>query len=183
MTNDPKRPFYRLGSVRFLGPVPRKDFRQFLDKQFTLSGYPLDELTIEKIIDVCKDVPYNIQMLAHNCWAVKKESSLKRPMDVAFIEELLKKVVLRQDPFYTLLWNRLTAVQQKTLYAVIRLDGKNLQSAKACEIVGKQPATIRRSVQLMIESGLLREDEKLNSVQVVFEDPFFEKWIELSIHF
>jgi hypothetical protein len=34
---------------------------------------------------------------------------------------------------------------------------------------------------MMIESGSLREEEGLNSVRMVFEDPFFEKWIATLI--
>ena len=182
MVNDAARPFYRLGSVRFLGPVPRPDFHRFLTNRFIAGGFRLDSGAIEHLMNVAHDVPYNIQMLAHTCWTELRTQGTRRPLlSAAAIDQMLDRIVMRQDPFYTLLWNRLTAVQQKTLLALIRLDGRNLQSSKAIALVGKAPATIRKSVHLMIESGILREEETLNSMRVVFEDPFFERWITALI--
>jgi uncharacterized protein len=42
MTIDGTRPFYRLGSVRFIGPVPRPDFDAFLTTKFRRSGFEVD---------------------------------------------------------------------------------------------------------------------------------------------
>jgi hypothetical protein len=39
MTMDASRPFYRLGTVRFLGPVPKPDFEAFLGTKLTESGF------------------------------------------------------------------------------------------------------------------------------------------------
>lgn len=182
MIGDASRPFYRLGSVRFLGPVPRADFHHFLTAKFTAGGFKLDEGAVDHLMDAARNVPYNIQMLAHTCWTEVRTPGTRHPrITVAAIDQIVHRIVMRQDPFYTLLWNRLTTVQQKTLIALIRLEGRNLQSSKAIAMVGKAPATIRKSVHLMIESAILREEESLNSVRMVFEDPFFEKWIAAVI--
>ncbi len=182
MVGDASRPFYRLGSVRFLGPVPRDDFRRFLTEKFTSGGFKIDEGAVDHLMDAASNVPYNIQMLAHTCWTDLRTPGIHHPrLSIAAIDQILHRIVMRQDPFYTLLWNRLTSVQQMTLLALIRLEGRNLQSSKAIAMVGKAPATIRKSVHLMIESGILREEESLNSVRMVFEDPFFEKWIAAVI--
>jgi uncharacterized protein len=69
MTMDASRPFYRLGTVRFLGPVPKPDFEAFLGTKFTESGFKVQNpWAINLILDLAEDVPYNVQMLAHSCW-------------------------------------------------------------------------------------------------------------------
>ncbi len=63
------RPFYRLGAVRFIGPVPKADFVAFLRSKFEGSGYRIeDDAALQAILDFAEEVPYNVQMLAHACW-------------------------------------------------------------------------------------------------------------------
>jgi uncharacterized protein len=69
MTMDASRPFYRLGTVRFLGPVPKPDSEAFLGTKFTESGFKVQNPSaISLILYLVEDVPYNVQMLAHSCW-------------------------------------------------------------------------------------------------------------------
>lgn len=41
MVTAPTRPFYRMGSVLFLGPVPRSDFAAFIERGFTKADIPV----------------------------------------------------------------------------------------------------------------------------------------------
>ncbi len=182
MTTDAARPFYRLGGVRFIGPVPRDDFHRFIKERFKASGFTAKDEAITLLMDLAHDVPYNIQMLAHGCWASLRNSGTRRAtLTPEIVAHTLRRLVLQQDPIYTMLWNRLTSIQQRTLIAVIRLQGRNLQSARGMAIVGKAPATIRKSIHAMMDTSLLRDEQTPNSTVVVFEDPFFEKWIEFVI--
>lgn len=182
MTTDAARPFYRLGSVRFIGPVPRADFHQFIKARLKSSGFSAQDEAIDLLMTLARDVPYNIQMLALGCWSALRNSGARRPtLTSELVTQTLRHLVLQQDPIYTMLWNRLTSIQQRTLAAVIKLQGRDLQSARSIAIVGKAPATIRKSIHAMMETSLLRDEQSLNSTQIVFEDPFFEKWIEYVI--
>lgn len=86
-------------------------------------------------------------------------------------------MVRQYDPFYTQLWNGVTAIQQKTLVAVIAERGVNLQSMKVVRALGKGPSTVRRSLEALIGRDILREEEHQGSVRMRFEDPFFAQWI------
>ncbi|MDQ3754651.1 MAG: hypothetical protein M3371_07965 [Acidobacteriota bacterium] len=68
MTSDPARPFYRLGSRRFIGAVPRADFTEFITRSFTSSRFKIKSEAVVLILDLAKDVPYNVQLLAHTSW-------------------------------------------------------------------------------------------------------------------
>jgi DNA-binding IclR family transcriptional regulator len=48
---------------------------------------------------------------------------------------------------------------------------------KVARAVGTGPSTVRRSLQALIARDVLREEERLGSVRIRFEDPFFAQWI------
>ncbi len=183
MTMDAARPFYRLGGLCFLGPVPRTDFIPFMRKKFLMSGFSFpvkngDE-SLSLILDLAQDVPCNVQMLAHACWdrlrsgKIAKEKALHRTV----VEQSLDSLIRQCDSFYTQLWNDLTSIQQKVLLAVIAERGVNLQSMKVVRMVNKGASTIQRSIGLLTERTILREDEQPGISCVKFEDPFFAHWI------
>jgi DNA-binding IclR family transcriptional regulator len=58
---------------------------------------------------------------------------------------------------YTQLWNAFTAIQQKTLLAVISEDGRTMQSMKVVRVVGSGPSTVRRSLEALMSRDVLRE--------------------------
>ena len=180
MTMDASRPFYRLGSVRFIGPVPVKDFEKFLIAKFEESGFEVnDRADIQKILELAEHVPYNVQMLAHTCWNELRSRSTKNPikLDAQVIAEAMELIVRQYDPFYTKLWSDLTSIQQKTLVAVIQVGGFNLQSHRVAQLVGKGASSVQRSVGAMTEKEILRQEEHEGGVRTRFEDPFFAQWI------
>jgi AAA+ ATPase superfamily predicted ATPase len=183
MTLDAARPFYRLGSLCFLGPVPRQDFLPFLRQKFLESGFSLParerEDSLGLILDLAEDVPYNVQMLAHACWEQLRsaKTSREKVLSKSVVEQCLDRLVRQYDPFYTQLWNDLTSIQQKVLLAAIAERGVNLQSMKVVRMVGKGTSTTQRSLGLLIAHAILREEENLGITRVRFEDPFFAQWI------
>ncbi len=183
MTMDAGRPFYRLGALRFIGPVPRDQFAEFLHRRFVESGFnvPASEgnTAVQLILDLAEEVPYNVQVLAHASWDQLRAGRNVREhaLEPTVVEQCMERLVRQYDPFYTQLWNGLTAIQQKTLVAVIRERGSNLQSMKVARDVGKGPSTVARSIEALKMRDILREEEHLGNVRVRFEDPFFARWI------
>ena len=69
MTMKYSRPLYRRGDNLYLRPVSVADFTASLHKQFTASGFEVSgSEPIPRILSLAEDVPYNVQILAHNCW-------------------------------------------------------------------------------------------------------------------
>jgi ribosomal protein L35AE/L33A len=180
MTMDAARPFYRLGSVRFIGPVPAQDFQKFLTDKFLESGFEIeDPSAVRAILEFAEEVPYNVQMLAHTCWNELRDRANKRPatLNMGVVEASLQLLVRQYDPFYTQIWSALTSIQQKTLIAVIKERGVNLQSLKVAQFVGKGASTVQRALGSLTERNILREEEQEGRVRMRFEDPFFAQWI------
>lgn len=187
MTMDAARPFYRLGSLCFVGPVPRADFSDFLRAGFVRGGFKLTDARktgdraqdqIELLLDLAEEVPYNVQQLAHACWE-HLSCATNRGLTEAAVRQSLERVVRRYDPFYTQLWNSLTPNQQKTLAAVRRESGLKLQSHRVTKTLGKPHSTVKRAIDTLIARDILREEESLGTLRLRFEDPFFAHWISM----
>lgn len=184
MTMDAARPFYRLGSLRFIGAIPRTDFSQFLSDQFIASNFKVtrngNDNPVELILTLAEEVPYNVQLLAHACWEQLRsaKTASERALTENIVRASLERVIRQYDPFYTQLWNGLTAIQQKILFVVIRETGVNLQSMKVVKALGKGASTVKRSLEALTARDILREEESLGSVRFRFEDPFFTHWIQ-----
>jgi AAA+ ATPase superfamily predicted ATPase len=179
MTMDAARPFYRLGSVRFLGPIPPQDFEKFLIAKFRQTGFKVQDGAAQAILRLADNVPYNVQLLAHTCWnELRNRSTQQSPvMTIQTAEDALWLIVRQYDPFYTQTWSALTSIQQKTLLAVLQQKGVHLQTLKVAQLVGRGASTVQRSIEALIDKDILREEESSGSVRARFEDPFFAQWI------
>ncbi|MGH9830688.1 MAG: hypothetical protein ACREDR_46370, partial [Blastocatellia bacterium] len=187
MTTNAERPFCRLGALRFVGPVPRGDFAEFLLNGFLLGRSRIqgvsqrspNEGPIALILDLAEEVPYNVQVLAHSCWEHLSElPTSDRILSDELVRAQVERIVRQYDPFYTQLWNQLTAVQQKALVAVRSEGGMNLQSQRVIRTFGKGAATMKRSLTRLLDRDILREEEHEGDVRYRFEDPFLGAWIE-----
>lgn len=187
MTTDAARPFYRLGSLRFVGPVPREEFVQFLLSKFSSGGFKVEGATgkgaaggaVAFILDLAEEVPYNVQLLAHTCWEQLSGAARgERVLTEKVVRDSLERIARRYDPFYTQLWRALTAVQQQTLVAVIKERGVQMLSANTARAVGRGASTVAKSLSALVNREILREEESEGDIRYRFEDPFFAVWID-----
>ena len=68
MTSDPARPLYRLGIGAVSRHVPRPAFAAYMRERFAVMQAKVSEEALTAILDEADDVPYNVQLLAHQCW-------------------------------------------------------------------------------------------------------------------
>jgi len=188
MTSDPNRPFYKLGSVRFLGPVPRADFVNFLERHFAAGGIEVQPGAADAILDAAEEVPYDVQLLAHECWDACRESAgrgKKSREPAALTAEIVRQVrdrsALRSDPIYTQLWAGLPSTQQRALLALLRESGEGLTSTAVSRRYDIPISTLRSSLRLLEEKSIIREEQSRGSTRLRFEDPLFSAWITLVI--
>ena len=192
MTTDPSRPFYRLGKLLFVGEIPRPEFGRFLIDKFTLEDFFAPKISEDekrnlahKILDLAEDVPYNVQMLAHTLWnrlsQIKTAAAEKAHLTEGSINETLEILVRQNDPFYTQVWNGLTAIQKKALIAVVAENGQRLQSMKVVASTGVSPSSMRKSLESLTARDIVRQVESTGTILFRFEDPFFANWIRLFV--
>jgi DNA-binding transcriptional ArsR family regulator len=189
MTGDPKRPFYKLGETRFLGPVPRSDFAAFIERGFTAAAIPVRPGAIDAILDLAEEVPYNVQLLAHACWqacrATVDGTTTRRGKPRALTPDLVREtrnvVALRSDPIYTQIWTSLSASQRKALLALLRERGHGLASTEVSRRYGVPVPTMQKALKALEAKGIIREEQVRGAVKLRAEDPLFSAWIELVV--
>ena len=96
-------------------------------------------------------------------------ADLPRIKGKAELERILRARLARQKGY------RL----EKTLRAVIAEGGINLQSMKVVRMLGKGASTVRRSMDALMDRGILREEEHSGAVRMRFEDAFFSHWTRM----
>ncbi|MGH9843997.1 MAG: hypothetical protein ACREEM_35120, partial [Blastocatellia bacterium] len=178
MTSHASRAFYRLGSRIFLGAVPRDQFEASIREAFAATGVKTDEESVAAILTLSEEVPYNVQRLAHAAWEYLARAKRNRltPADVA---AALERMIRRDDPFYTQIWNPLSPQQKKAILATIKAKGVNLLSKDVLKDSGLPSSTMQQALRALKEKEILRDEETLGMKRIRFEDPFFAAWIEL----
>lgn len=190
MVTSHKRPFYRLGKILDIDKIPRPEFNGFLTDKFISGDFFEPKLERQEkisltnlILDLAEDVPYNVQMLAHDIWNTLLQIKVGSPEKAFLSEKLIRKVldelVKRQDATYTHLWNGLTTNQKKSLAAVVAENGQELRSKKVTARTKMSASAIQRALESLVNQDLLREKGKGGSISFHFEDPFFAHWIKL----
>jgi hypothetical protein len=195
MTSDPNRPFYKLGEVRFIGPVPRDDFVEFVARGFAAGGIRVEPGAADAILDAAEEVPYNVQLLAHACWEACRSVAFTLEVDgqpdtrsvgqpvltVRFVHQTRDAVALRSDPIYTQLWSALPSTQQRALLALLRERGEGLASTAVARRYDMPIATLSKSLKLLETKGILREEQARGATRLRLEDPLFGAWIGLVV--
>ena len=181
MTSHHARPFYRMGSSLFLGPVPRTAFTPFLRRGFEERGLKVAFGSVERILDLAQDVPYNVQRLAHRCWDLLAAApQTQQTLTPAFVERTLDRIALEEDPAYTQLWLALTAVQKKALKAVIGAEGRQLLSKAIADQYGLSVASMQKALKALTDRGIIRDEQALGGVRYRPDDPFFITWLRIA---
>lgn len=186
MTSDPNRPFYKLGEVRFLGPVPHRDFAAFLERGFAAGGITVEPGAAEAILEAAEEVPYNVQLLAHACWEVCRATmggaaASPPPLTAELVRRTRDAVALRSDPIYTQLWSGLPSTQQRALLALLRERGEGLASTAVARRYRMPITTLGKSLKLLEAKGILREEQARGTTRLRLEDPLFGAWIALVV--
>lgn len=175
MVSDAARPFYRLGDWLWLGELPRADFTQFLSNGFELLSIEIEEAALNSILDLAHEVPYNVQQLARACWELARDADR---LDVALVERAFGEILRRNDAVYTASWAVLTAIQKRTLRAIIEFYGQNMTGIAATQRIGRPANSVKRALESMVDRDILRADQAAGQTQYRLEDPFFGAWIE-----
>jgi uncharacterized protein len=182
MVGEESRPFYKLGQVRFLGPVPRAEFAAFLAERFKAGDIGTTGATMDTLLDCVEEVPYNVQALAHACWErCRAAGDPPTALTPDLVVETRDTLALRSDPIYTTLWSALSSAQQRSLLALLREGAKGLSSTDLSRRYGVLVPTIQKSLRALAEKDILREEQTLGTTRLRLEDPFFGAWINLVI--
>jgi len=173
MVQERRRPFYKLGRLMELGPIPRDLYSTFIAGWLKKGGYKYPEGGIERILHLGHEVPYNVQRLCHTMWELAGKSQVVTP---EIIEGLPAHIVRQDSPIYEMLWQTATQPQKVLLIALTEDPDMSLLSK---EFMFKHrigpPSSIKASLQSLVKKGILYRDIK---GKYQFTDSFMPFWID-----
>jgi len=176
MTTDRSRPFYRLGSRRFLSSLPADEVRDWLIARFAAGGFRLSAATADALIEMAEQVPYDIQLLAHASWNLLL-GRRARTLTPELIEAAAGILIRQNDSVFNSIWSRLTPNQKTALLALIVEEGKMMTSQQVLRRHRLPAATMQKSLAALRDKGIIRNEESFQSARWRFEDPLFKRWL------
>ena len=176
MTSDPARPLYRLGSVRFLDLVPRPAFTEYMRERFAALKPKVTDAALTAILDEADDVPYNVQLLAHQCWNALRDRHppALTPGEVSTIHVAAAR---RLDPVYSEQWLGLSVAQRRALQAVIAHRGDGLYSAATTSRYQLTASAMQGAVEGLTEKRVCWREIRNGESRIRLEDPLFGVWV------
>ena len=176
MTRDRKRAFYKLGRIMDLGPISRKAYGDFIYGWFLKGGYEVERAHLERVLELGRDVPHNVQRLCHVLWELARRSSKVTP---SLIEQAPLIVSQQDSPHFELLWHTASS-QQKALLIALSKEANPKPFSKEFQFAhGIGPSSsIKASLDSLVKKGiLLRTRERAYQ----FSDIFMQNWISLLV--
>ena len=188
MISQHSRPFYRLGSTRYLGPIPREDFAAYITAAFERAGAVIKPDATNRIFELAEDVPYSVQRLALACWTPIKNHRHagvegKRPtITVDTVEQHLTRHLQLEAPTYAGIVGQLTSNQVLTLTHLASHGREPVSWQAAARKLGLAATSIKRAVEALLAKSLVRLIyDGIPTRRYTFEDPFFRQFVIRNI--
>ncbi len=172
MATRERSPFYKFGRTVSLGPIPPAEFAPFLVARFRRGRLRLDPGVIDAVLAAADDVPYNVQRLCHQLWAMRAGSAerlTERDLGTA-----LGAVVEQDSAHFSAAWDRLSLHQRQVLQAIARGGGRGIYGAGflAAHRLGSHSSVQTSLRQLLKEQIVVKAEGEYR-----IADPFFREWI------
>jgi hypothetical protein len=181
MTSDPARPFYRLGDVRVLQEIPSPEFIAFLAAGFARLPAKVDAIALTTLLDEAEEVPYNVQLLAHQCWNALRDEGKGAVLDTDRVREVHRAAARRMDPVYSQSWLALTAPQRRALQALATEGGVGLFGTAAAHRYLLPASAMKKALDALVTKRIARRESRGNADRLRLEDPLFGLWVRESV--
>jgi AAA+ ATPase superfamily predicted ATPase len=172
MARDKKRAFYKMGRIMDLGPIDRTSYTEFILEWFEKGRCKIEKEWIEKILDLGKEVPHNIQRLCHALWDLARENI---KITDSVVQELPLMIARQDSPHFELLWHTASTQQQNLLIALSR-DPEAKPFSRDFQLThGIGPSSsIKASLDSLVKKNILLRTKE-GSYR--FHDVFMQYWI------
>ncbi|MFQ5857036.1 MAG: ATP-binding protein [Anaerolineae bacterium] len=167
------RPFYRFGKHFPLGKIPRDEFRSFIRRRLTKTGFQVDPEAIDGILHITEDHPYYTQLRSYILWDRKREEQVITKEDV---HRGVREIFLRESHAFHDLWEQLPLKARQLLVALAKEERSPVQ-LYSNDFLTRHNLGSASSVQRAI--ARLQQEEILEKVDEEYQytDLFFKRWI------
>jgi hypothetical protein len=188
MATRERSPFYKFGRTVSLGPIPPEAFIPFLAARFRRGRLRLAPDVLDAVLAAADDVPYNVQRLCHQLWAMRaspepgrgarpeqgREGGSGERIDERDVGAALAAIVEQDSAHFTAAWERLSLHQRQVLQAIARSGGRSVYATGflTAHRLGSHSSVQTSLRQLLKEQVVSRTDGEHR-----IADPFFREWI------
>ena len=169
---DHSSPFYRTAVRLELGPLTRDEFGPFLRESFSQGNRTANTALLDRLFDVCHDVPGDVQRLCQCLW---DETSAGDHIGPDAIPRGLHRLFSDEERAYTILLENITGQQLKCLRALAVVGGAASLGGDFLALTGiAANSSVQRAMNSLTKKRVLFRDEK----RYRYCDPFFGEWIK-----
>ena len=176
MATRERSPFFKFGRLVPLDPIPIAEFAPYLEARFRRGRLRVSREILDAILAAADDVPYNVQRLCHELWAMRVGATDR--IVEPDIGEAIARIVEQDASHFGTLWDRLSLHQRQVLQAIARSGGRNIFAADslAAHRLGSH-SSVQTSLRMLLKDQLLF---KANG-EYRFADAFFREWIAIRL--
>lgn len=177
MVSSPHRPFYKIGPIMHLAKIPENEFFKFIKKKFAETKLDVSDKFIRKIIETAENIPYYVQMLAHELWDY---GILKKKLNERSIPIVLQELIEQHSQNFHLEWSRMILSKRRLLEAIATVGGDNVLSKEFLEKNELDyPSAVHRTLQTLTKDGYLERED--NGAYYI-TDLLLREWIKRNKH-
>lgn len=165
------KPFYQSTEIMQLERIPEKDYSEFIIKKFEQGKKKINNVTVVKILEICRRHTYYVQFLCNRLYGLKD-----RVISETLVGETLESILKENEPVYINYRNLLTEYQWKVLTA-IAIEG-NAKLITSGEFIAKHNLGTPSSVHSAVKALLNKEMIYKEGEDYFIYDVFLERWLE-----
>ena len=169
--SDVKSPFFQFGDKMNLDPISSSDLTSYIKSMFNETKLPIQDNTIENILQLSECHPHYTQYAAYVAWDLIFQDI---PQNDNFKDIWLSRIIESQSDAFRTIYEQLNANQRNVLYALSDLDGQSILSNDTMIKYNLPPkSTINTALNSLLQKTLILR----SNGSYKFENPIFKIWI------
>jgi AAA+ ATPase superfamily predicted ATPase len=173
--NDVNEPFWRSARQMELGPIPAREFGEFIRRRFESTEKRIDEELARDVLEVTGGHPYGTQEL---CYALWEETPDAAAAAAGELERAIDRVLRSENAHFTYVWDTIPRTQKLVLQALATEPAARLLSEEYRARNGLPAASsVQRAVGELVEAELVGRSGR-GSYAIV--EPFLAQWIRAN---
>ena len=169
--SNAKSPFFQFGDKMNLDPISGSDLTSYIKLMFNETGLPIQQSTIENILQLSECHPHYTQYTAYVAWDLVYQDI---PLNDDFKDVWLSRIIESQSDAFRTIYEQLNANQRKVVYALSDLDGQSILSNDTMIKYNLPPkSTINTALNSLLQKTLILRSRGFYK----FENPIFKIWI------
>ena len=174
---DRNQPLYRSARSLPLGVIAAGEFATYIRERCRVSHVAIDQQSVDHLLAITASHPHDTQELAHFAWTLARAADGR--ITTGVVDAALDRVVAAEDAHYTTLWESLTLVQRRVLFAIGREPGKQVfgEAFRREHRLGAA-STVQTALERLLEREIV-EGASTNGYSV--PDVFLRAWLKHTV--